>query len=256
VQPSEEHGRGPQEPAAGFEAPFLRLGYWSAVACGAGALAYGALSVVVGLVAVSAITWEGYPEFVAGYSALPSLAVLLPPFVVAVVFPALVLALHAAAPEERRPFALLALVFAGIYTAALGSAYWLQLTYVPWNLMRGAADGVAPWVVWNPASFFWAFETFGYFAMGLACLFAGLAFAPGTIPRHVRRGLLGMGALGLLFLVTAFKDVVLDPTPAGDPAGAEAWANVWALSVGLAWVVLFGFLSLSLARWFARGRAA
>lgn len=175
----------------------------------------------------------------------------------AVAFPVLVMALTSAGSQERQPLAMLALVFSGIYAAVLGSAYWLQLTYVPWNIIRGAGEEIAPWVAWNPAGFFWAFETFGYFALEAACLFAALALERGMMPHRIRGGLFALAALGVLFLLTALKDVVFDPTPAADPTGAAGWANAWALSVALAWVITFAFVSGSLARWFAqRSRAA
>lgn len=233
-------------------ATFSRAGYWSALVCAIGAVAYGVVGVLVGILAPSALSWEGYSQFVAGYSPWPTLVVLAPPFVVAVAFPLLILAIYATAPEERKPFALLALVFAGIYTAVLGAAYWLQLTTVPWNMVRGSADGIAPWVVWNPAGFFWSLETFGYFAMGLSCMFAAFAHRRDSLPRGLRYGLLAMGPLGLFFLTTSLKDLVFDPTPLADPEGVETWASMWSLSAGLAWVLLFGFVSISLTRWFAR----
>jgi hypothetical protein len=134
-------------------------------------------------------------------------------------------------------------VFSGIYTAVLGAAYWLQITNVPWNVVRGADDGIAPWVVWNPASFFWSLETFAYFVMGAACVLVALAFEPGVLPRGVRRGLFAMGLLGVWFLSTALKDVVFNTE--------AAWATAWSLSAFVAWVLLFGYVGLSLARWFA-----
>jgi hypothetical protein len=228
---------------------FDRLGYWSALVCGAGALGYGAVSIAVAVVVPSALTWEGYDRYAAAYSPWPTLAVLAPPFVVSVAFPFLVLALYAAAAEARRPFALLGLVLAGAYTAVLGGAYWLQLTNVPWNILRGATDGIAPWVIWNPASFFWSLETFAYFVMGLSCVCCALAFEREALPRGIRRGLLAMGLLGVYFLSTAAKDVLLDPGP------NQAWVTVWSLSAAFAWVALFGSVSLALARWFARARS-
>jgi hypothetical protein len=232
---------------------FARIGFWSALVCGVGAIAYGLASIGVAIVATSALTYEGYSAFVAGYSLLPTFVVVAPPFVVTLAFPVLVAAIYASLPEERRPLGLLALVFAAIYTAVLGSAYWLQLTYVPWNIMRGAGEEVAPWIIWNPASFFWGFETFGYLAMGLSCLFAGLAYLPGSVPRRIRRGLIAMGVLGVYFMSAALKDPLLNPVP------EEAWVTVWALSAAFAWVILFGFVAASLAVWFAQlrtGRAA
>jgi hypothetical protein len=159
---------------------FARLGYWAAVVCGVAAVAYGVASFLVAAFAPAALTWEGYEQFAAAYLPWPTMAVLAPPFVVTVAFPVLITAVYATTSAERRPFALLALVFAGVYTAVLGAAYWLQLTNVPWNIVRGATDGIAPWVVWNPASFFWSLETFAYFAMGASCVFAALAYESGV----------------------------------------------------------------------------
>jgi hypothetical protein len=221
---------------------FARLGYWAAITCGVGAVAYGVMSILIGGVAPAAITWDGYEQFAADYSPWPTMALLAAPLLVTVVFPLLIAAFCATVAEERRPFALLALLFAGVYTAVLGSAYWLQLTNVPWNIVRGAGDEIAPWVMWNPASFFWPLETFAYFAMGLACLFAALAHAPGRLPRGVRGGLLAMGPLGGWFLSTALKDIVLN---------TEAWWTLaWSLSALGLWVVLFSFVAFGLAGWF------
>ena len=226
---------------------WIGWGRWSALVCGLGAVCYGLAGVLVGAFAASAITWETFDQFIAGYRPLPTLLLLFPSFVVAVVFPVLVVAVYSMVREERRPFGLAALMFAGVYTAVLGADYWLQVTNVPWNIIRETTDGLAPWVLWNPASFFWSFEAFGYFAMGIACVFVGLAYQPGELPRRLRGGLLAMGPLGVFFLTTSLKDVLLNPA---DPA--PAWVTVWSLSAALAWVVLFGFVSLSLARWFAR----
>lgn len=223
---------------------FARVGYWAALICGIGAATYGVVSLTVAVVAPAAMSWEGYEQYAADYTRWPTMAVLFPPLVVTVVFPLLVLAIYATVAEQRRPFALLGLLFAGVYTAVLGSAYWLQITNVPWNIVRGAGEEIAPWVVWNPASFFWALETFAYFAMGLACVFAALAYTPGELPRRVRGGLLAMGPLGVWFLISALNHVVFD---------TEAWWTVaWSLSAFALWVVLFSYVAFALARWFSR----
>jgi hypothetical protein len=229
----------------------VRLGFWVALLCGVGAAGYGLASVAVAAFAAEAITWESLEKFASDYRVLPSLVILTPPFIVTLAFPVLVVAIHAVLPQARRPLTLVALVFAGVYTAVLGSAYWLQMTNVPWNILRGTTDGLAVWVAWNPASLFWSLETFGYFAMGVACVFLGAALVPGTVPRRVRRGLFAMGPLGIAFLAVAFKDLVFAATGIYDRAGAEAVATVWALSLVFAWVILFGFISFALARWFA-----
>jgi hypothetical protein len=221
---------------------FARLGYWAALTCGAGAAAYGVASITVVAVAPAALSWESYALFAADYSPWPTMAVLFPPFVVTVAFPLVILAVYATVADERRPFALLTLLLAGAYSAVLGSAYWMQLTNVPWNIVRGAGEEIAPWVIWNPASLFWPLETFAYFVMGLACSFAAMAYTPGDLPRRVRGGLLAMGALGVWFLTTALKDVVFDTE--------TAWTMAWSLSAFVLWVLLFPSVAFGLARWF------
>jgi hypothetical protein len=220
---------------------YARAGYWAALVCGVGAIAYRVVSIGVAVGAPHVLVWDGYERIAVGSRPWPTIAILVPLLVVTVAFPPLVAALYAAAAEGRRAFALLALTFAGIYTAVLGAAYWLQITNVPWNVVRGADDGIAPWVVWNPASCFWSLETFAYFAMGAACVLAALAFEPGVLPRGARRGLFAMGWLGVWFLSTALKDVVFN--------SEAAWVTAWSLSAFAAWVVLFGYVGLSLARW-------
>lgn len=234
----------------------LKLGFWAALLCGVGAVGYGVASVLVGAFAPEAITWESFDQFVTDYRLLPTLAILTPPFVVTLAFPVLVLAVHAALPETRQPLTLVALVFAGVYTAVLGSAYWLQLTNVPWNILRGTTEGLAVWVAWNPASLFWSVETYGYFAMGVSGLFLGLALVAGTVPRRVRRALIAMGPLGVAFLAVAFKDLAFEAAGIYDRNGAEVVATIWALSLVFAWVILVGFVSFALARWFADLRSS
>jgi hypothetical protein len=230
----------------------LGPGRAAAIICGIGAVGYGVASILVGSLATSAITWEGLQRFVSDYSPAPTLAIVLPPFVVAVVFPLLILAITTAAPPQGRPFARLALVLAGIYTAVLGTAYWVQLTYVPWNLMRDTTGGLTPWIMWNPASLFWPLETFGYFAMGMACLSAGVSLRHVPGPSGLRRGLLAMGAVGAYFMVVAFKDLLFSMA-FGEPwsSGMEALATAMALSALFAWVIVFSFVSFSAARWFS-----
>lgn len=234
---------------------FARLGYWSALVCGLGAVAYGVAAIVIGVFAAPAITWDSFNEFVADYKPLATVVVLVPPFLVAMVFPALVLAVYTTLREERKPLGLLALLFAGVYTAVLGADYWLQLTNVPWNIIRETTDGLAPWVLWNPASFFWSFEAFGYFAMGVSCFVLGLAHDRGVLPRRLRRGLIGMGVLGAGFMLNNLNDLVVAAVLGERSQGMEALATASALSLVLVWVVLFGFVALSFAGWFARLRS-
>jgi hypothetical protein len=180
---------------------FGALGRRAALACGIGALLYGVASIVVASLATSALTFTSWSEFVAGYSTVPTLVILAPPFVVALVFPALIVAVHRSATPERQGIALLALVFAAVYSAVLGMAYWLQLTFVPQSIAEGNTEGLALWVLWHPRSFFWALESFGYFSMGIASFLAALVLR-GTPASGLARGALWLlGPLGVVFML-------------------------------------------------------
>ena len=171
------------------------------VICAVGAILYGVASIIVVLVNTEALTFPSWSEFIAGYSTLPTLAILTPPFVVALAFPVVAVGVYRVAPSEGQPFALLAVVFAGVYTAVLGMAYWLQLTFVPQSISEGNTDGLAMWVLWHPRSFFWAFESFGYFAMGASSFLMALALPIGSTSRVARVALGALGPLGLVFML-------------------------------------------------------
>jgi hypothetical protein len=42
---------------------YQRIGYWAALICGVGALVYGVVSVLVGVLVPSALIWEGDEQF-------------------------------------------------------------------------------------------------------------------------------------------------------------------------------------------------
>jgi hypothetical protein len=48
------------------QATYGRIGYWAALICGVSALVSGAISVLVGVLVPSALTWEGDERFVTG----------------------------------------------------------------------------------------------------------------------------------------------------------------------------------------------
>lgn len=217
---------------------FIRIGYWSALACGLGAVAYGVASILVAVLATSAITWPTYEQFIASYSPLPTLVVLTPPFLVTLIFPVLAVSIHAMVSEARQPFALLGLVFAGVYTAVLGAGYWMQLTFIPQSLQEGNTAGLALWVLWHPRSFFWSIESFGYFSMGIAGMFLGLACKATPLSPRARSGLMAMFPLGIVFMINE----ALGNYPLGGPVS---------ITLVFAWVILFAFVAFSLARMFA-----
>lgn len=217
----------------------LRLGYWSALVCGLGAAGYGVMNIFVALTDAKALDWGSLDQFLAHYQTLPTLLTMTPPFLVALTYPVLAAALYGAASEERKPYATVALVFAGMYAAILGSAYWVQLTFVPQSILEGSAGTIQLAIVWHPRGVFWAFESFGYFAMGVSCAFAALSLAPESTGRFLRLRLLALAPLGVLFMVN-------------EAAGDWSLAFFMVLFLVFGWVILFSSASFSLSRVFRR----
>lgn len=214
---------------------FLQLGFWSALLCGTGAAAYGLMSILIGATNASAITWVDVAEFSARYNPLPTILILTPPFLVTLAYPVLAVSLFGLAPDLRKPFGMLAIVFAAIYSAVLGPAYWMQLTFVPQSVLEGNAAAIEFSILWHTRSFFWAFESFGYFAIGVSCLFAGLSLTREFAASYVKVLLLVLAPLGILFLIN-------------QAAGLWALGTVVSLFLVFAWSFLFAVIGFSLAR--------
>lgn len=211
-----------------------RISRLGALAVAIGAIGYGVASVVIAVGNPSALTFTSWSEYLSSYSSFPTIFIISWPLAVAIIFPAVAVAIWGASLPERRGLAVLGIVFAGVYTAVLGTAYWLQLTFVSQSIVEGNSDGLSLWVMWHPRSFFWAFESFGYFAMGAACFVGALALAGSGASR---RGRIVLGSLGPLGVVFLFNEAIGDRSPVF-------------LSIGLVfvWVILTASSMIWLAR--------
>lgn len=98
----------------------------------------------------------------------------------------LAVAIHAAAPPERRPFSLAGLVLTGAYVATIGANDLIQITTVRLNLTAGTTEGLAVWVKDNPHSVFYPLETVGYLWQSLAALLAAAVLTGPGIQRWIR----------------------------------------------------------------------
>ena len=212
-----------------------KLGRYASLSVGMGAVGYGLTSIIVALTAPDAITWKGYESFIANYQAWPTMLIVMSPFLVTFIYPILAVAMYWAASEERRPYSQLAVIFAGIYTAVLGSAYWTQLTFIPQSIQEGNTAGLQLWVMWHERGIFWSYESFGYFAMGISLAFAGLSITPGKVKGYVRTLMFVMFPFGFLFMLNEWM-------------GMWPLATVMVLSLIFGWVILVSIISFSLYR--------
>jgi hypothetical protein len=118
------------------------------------------------------------------------------------IFVVLLACIHQSAPENRRLYSLLALVFGAMAASLLAADYYIQLAALQPSILKGEWEGVALVTQYNPHGIFIALEELGYLLMSLAFLFAGLAFAHATRLERTIRWLLIGGAL-VVFAVYA-----------------------------------------------------
>jgi hypothetical protein len=123
---------------------------------------------------------------------------LLPVLVLAPVVVILMASIHALSPARQRLFSQVAVVFAAIYAAIIGTNYVLQLVVVRHNIIAGELDGLTLLAMPNPRSVFVALEIVGYGFFALMALAAGGAFTGTGRERWVQWLLAVTGVTGLV----------------------------------------------------------
>lgn len=160
-----------------------RVGFWAAVLTTVWTLWFTA---AFGVYMASLPPWSSVETFAAAFQLTPYLLWVVPCLLLALTFPVLLSAVHFATPDEAKLWSWLGLAFGVMYGAVLGATYWLMMTFVPSSLLGGYTDGLIALIAVSPHSIANALEGIGYGFMGLATLFAGLAFAGGRLERWVR----------------------------------------------------------------------
>jgi hypothetical protein len=110
-------------------------------------------------------------------------------------FVVLVAGIHHRAPDHRKIFSQIGLVFAGIAAAVLAVDYAIQLAVLQPSLLDGETDGLAPFVMYNPHGVFLALEDVGYLLMSVAFLSIGTVFVQHTRLDRSLRWLFTISAL-------------------------------------------------------------
>ena len=91
--------------------------------------------------------------------------------------------IHFYAPNDKKIWSWLGLVFAIMYGAVLSANYWVLMGVVWESLLSGYTEGLAWFVVGSPHSITNTLEGIGY---GLATLFAGQDFDGARLERCIR----------------------------------------------------------------------
>jgi hypothetical protein len=141
---------------------------------------------------------------------------------------------HYYAPDDRKIWSHLGVVFATIYAVLISINYYVQLTFVLPRLLDGTAESVRlqPFLFVPFDSFLYSVDLLGYSFMSLATLFAAFVFTGTGIERTVRWFLIANG------LVLPFLALQIYYPPL-----------IWIASV---WAVTFPGATISLAVLFRR----
>jgi hypothetical protein len=166
------------------------VGFWSAVLATVFSLAY---------VVAQLFEWAGMlgsrggPE--SSSTPLGIVVLLTPSLLLGSSFVVLMVAVHLAAPGERRIWSNLAVVFATMYAVLISVVYYVQLAWVAPRLAQGRTAGIEAFLFVPFDSFLYAVDILGYSFMSVATLFAARVFAGGGLNRVVRWFLTANGLL-------------------------------------------------------------
>ena len=145
--------------------------------------------------------WSGIEAFAASFEPVPYLAWVIPCLLLALTFPVLMSSIHFYAPDDKKIWSWLGLVFAIMYGAVLSANYFVLMGVVRESLVSGYTEGLAWFVIGSPHSITNTLEGIGYGFMGLATLFAGPAFDGGGLEHWIRWVFIVNGVAGIAGVV-------------------------------------------------------
>lgn len=125
-----------------------RLGFWSAALTAAWTVWF--IGAFVAYLPYLPAEWTGIESFAASFESAPYVAWVLPCLLLALTFPVLMSSIHSYAPDDKRIWSRLGLVFAMMYGALLAATYWVLLTVVRQSLLSGYTEGLAWFVIGSP----------------------------------------------------------------------------------------------------------
>lgn len=103
---------------------------------------------------------------------------MVPAMIMILVYLVFMAALHQAAPQPRKIYSQIGLIFASFAGLVLLADYFLQFSIVPVSLMHGETEGITLLTQYNAHGVFIVLEELGYLLMALSFLF----FVPGIAP--------------------------------------------------------------------------
>ncbi len=197
-----------------------RLGYWSALLVTVWVALFG-LSMFLGLFGIATLHFSFFVCLL-----------LAPSFVV------MMTSIHHQAPAEKKIWSHLGLSFAVIYAVFATIVYYVQLTAI----RNSSGDALRPFV-YDPGTVFFAVDMLGYGFMCLSTWFAAPVFVHGDrLSAWIRR-------LAILHGLLVFSTLLAPAFMSASAPSGGADDNAARLAM-ISWCLLFGTLSLLVARYF------
>lgn len=141
--------------------------------------------------------WPGIEVFAASFEPIPYIAWVGPCLLLALTFPLMMSCIHYYAPDDKKIWSLLGLVFAVMYGAILATNYWLLLTVVRESLLGGYTEGLEWFVIGSPHLIANTIKGIGYGFMGLVVIFVSQIFSGDKLERWLRCLFIVNGVAGI-----------------------------------------------------------
>jgi len=153
--------------------------------------------------------WPGIEAFAASFEPIPYIAWVIPCLLLVLTFPVMVSCIHYYAPDDKKIWSLLGLVFAVMYGAVLSTNYWLLLTVVRESILSGYTEGLEWFVIGSPHSITNTIEGIGYGFMGLAAIFVSQIFSGDKLERWLRWLFIVNGVAGIAGVILGGLGIIM-----------------------------------------------
>lgn len=128
-------------------------------------------------------------------TALGLIVLLTPSLFLGSSFLVLMVSVHYYAPEDKKVWSHIGIVFATIYTVLISINYYVQLTLVVPHLLRGEVESIR-FLLFTPFdSFLYSVDILGYSFMSLSTLFAAFIFSDDGLERIAKRFMIANGLI-------------------------------------------------------------
>jgi hypothetical protein len=187
------------------------LGFWSSVSATVCSAVFLAALVFTLITNSLNLNWQSIDQYAKIYNELQVMIFVVPCFLLAPSILIFTACLYAKAPEAKKILALLAMVFAIVYTAQISYNYFMQMSAVRQSIKAGVLDGLAPFAFGNPNSTFWSLEVLGYTFLSISMVFSGLLFKGSRVKAWIRWIFIINGILGIWAIFEAVLEITTPP---------------------------------------------